>query len=885
MRKSKLLSLGLAALLTLSSVSASATGLGRISDRKNLELRDGIHYSRIKSENELGRQDSYYIRFDYETAPLEAKVVFGPYIKGGDRLSEIVRAYEEEGKEVLFATNGDSYYADGVPKGVVISDGIFHSSGATYMRTLGFTRDKKLVSGYLHPKVDMTIGGAKLPIYYVNNHLDSFSTPVHLLTSKYSTRTGIKSAGVEVVVNMGEDFDGLRLGQSFSGKVVKINQLGQNLGGSNTPIGPNEIVLNASNLSPHYPLLTSRKVGQHVYIDIDASGDRVDWSNVQEGLSAFASLVERKEVQWDNYMRTQSAPRTSIGYLDGNMGIMVNDGRQSQAVGLSYKNLIDFHRNIGYVDIFNMDGGGSSVLMMKMPGDDRARIINSLSDEGHWERYNGNGLIFFAAEGAAPAEEVSEEVPEETEVTETSTQPSYRAARLHDFEADLAVLDWTSRFYNEDGERGGSAEVSINEDIDYVKEGKKSLRVDYDFETEPLTGTVAVEIGPEGSKKLEGSPRAIGMWVYGDGQGALLRTELGSEEYIGDTVIDFEGWKYLEIQLPEGSDHELNWAIRVVGQEDSDVNGKKGTLYFDQVKLIYGEAGANKVGRIGGANRYETAVNIAKEILTDSKVAVITNSENYPDALVAAPLARRNTAPILLAGQDLPETTLNSLELRKAEKVIILGGVNSVSEEIEAQLEELGYQVTRIAGEDRYETSLEAGQLAPNKKIVYMASGENYPDALSIGNLAMRDRAPVVLTSKDSLGESTIQALEDWEVDKVVIAGGENSIDRSVVEELEAMDIQVERIAGDNRYSTSAKIAEAMKVSGYSLASGAGYIDPLTAGPASNYRGRAVLLVEKNQLGPGQYLLEEEGLDNVFIIGGVNSLSQELEDSLKEILK
>ena len=109
MRKSKLLSLGLAALLTLSSVSASATGLGRISDRKNLELRDGIHYSRFKSENELGRQDSYYIRFDYETAPLEAKVVFGPYIKGGDRLSEIVRAYEEEGKEVLFATNGDSY--------------------------------------------------------------------------------------------------------------------------------------------------------------------------------------------------------------------------------------------------------------------------------------------------------------------------------------------------------------------------------------------------------------------------------------------------------------------------------------------------------------------------------------------------------------------------------------------------------------------------------------------------------------------------------------------------------------------------------------------------------------------------------------------------------
>lgn len=145
--------------------------------------------------------------------------------------------------------------------------------------------------------------------------------------------------------------------------------------------------------------------------------------------------------------------------------------------------------------------------------------------------------------------------------------------------------------------------------------------------------------------------------------------------------------------------------------------------------------------RISGENRYETASVIAKN-LDDSNYAVIVSSNSFPDALVSSNLAKHLNAPILLADTSLPAETINSLEEKGVKNVVILGGVNSVSQNAEGKLRELSYSVRRISGEDRYDTAILANEYTLNKDIVYLASGESFADSLSASALAARKVHP-----------------------------------------------------------------------------------------------------------------------------------------------
>ena len=160
---------------------------------------------------------------------------------------------------------------------------------------------------------------------------------------------------------------------------------------------------------------------------------------------------------------------------------------------------------------------------------------------------------------------------------------------LNGFERELEEDNWHWRFFNS-GTRGGDGKVSINYDERYIKRGDGSLRIDYDNATNPVTGTVTIEAGPKvGTGQLEGKPKAIGMWVYGDGSGAWIRIQLKPASYVGDVKVDWTGWKYIETPIPETATfpYDLVWGIRVLTLPSSPNNHKKGTLYFDELRAVY----------------------------------------------------------------------------------------------------------------------------------------------------------------------------------------------------------------------------------------------------------------------------------------------------------
>lgn len=99
--------------------------------------------------------------------------------------------------------------------------------------------------------------------------------------------------------------------------------------------------------------------------------------------------------------------------------------------------------------------------------------------------------------------------------------------------------------------------------------------------------------------------------------------------------------------------------------------------------------------RIGGANRYETAVKIAEAdrgtvpgiVKGEADNIVIASGEAFPDALSAGYLAATKNAPILLTQKGrIPSTVLEFLKNYGAKNVFIVGGDAAVSASVESQL-------------------------------------------------------------------------------------------------------------------------------------------------------------------------------------------------------
>ncbi len=188
--------------------------------------------------------------------------------------------------------------------------------------------------------------------------------------------------------------------------------------------------------------------------------------------------------------------------------------------------------------------------------------------------------------------------------------------------------------------------------------------------------------------------------------------------------------------------------------------------------------------RISGADRYETAVKIAKKIglPTGAQADVIfASGEDFPDALSAAPYAANEGTPILLTrGNSLPDDVVDYLkDLKKgagALKAAVAGGSVAVSENVLSQLNKLKYrssgsdvkvfgEVSRVWGKDRYETSVELGKFygsivnTKSGKIVtrdgsgwfYVATGEDFADALTGAPLAALNGTGILLVNKNAI--------------------------------------------------------------------------------------------------------------------------------------
>lgn len=192
---------------------------------------------------------------------------------------------------------------------------------------------------------------------------------------------------------------------------------------------------------------------------------------------------------------------------------------------------------------------------------------------------------------------------------------------------------------------------------------------------------------------------------------------------------------------------------------------------------------SNKVTRIAGRDRYETSAKVAA--MSKKKNVVIASGENFSDPLYASSYAYSNNAKILLSsGKTLSRQTRDYLLRNKSSigKVTVVGGGQSISSATVRYIQSVtGKNVSRISGRNRYDGSVKVAN-SMNKNKVFIASGEDFADALAISPLAQKLNAPILLSSKGKLDTSVIAFLNNFKssIKDVFIVGGYRTIDNNV---------------------------------------------------------------------------------------------------------
>lgn len=301
--------------------------------------------------------------------------------------------------------------------------------------------------------------------------------------------------------------------------------------------------------------------------------------------------------------------------------------------------------------------------------------------------------------------------------------------------------------------------------------------------------------------------------------------------------------------------------------------------------------GNNKiiVDRIGGETRIETAVELSKKV-DKSDTVIIANAYKFPDAMASAPLAYLKNGVILLTTGDkskgVPKATINEIQRLKAKNIIVVGGNSSVSDEEVSALKKVAKNIKRIGGVDRYQTSeliaYEVNKLTDNKNKVVVASGEVFPDALSVGSYASRKGLAIILSKHNQLPLYSKQAIKNIGANDFIIVGGVNTISKSVEESINGKKV---RYAGLDRYETAKEIAE----NTYSnpnrvfIASGEIFIDSLVVGPVAGRFEAPILLTNKNSLPkPTKDFTMKSSVKHITIVGGVNTVSKKVENELNK---
>ncbi|MDQ0914904.1 phosphodiester glycosidase family protein [Paenibacillus sp. V4I5] len=366
---------------------------GQVLDHRQMELAPGAVYNWYDMKLVRGLEKVHTVEFDPSNPMLELQAgTKSGKVYGMQGVTQMAAYADQPGNRVIAGINGDFYdlsnHGTGVPNGLFMGEGKILNTPDINNAVFVMNEDGTTKIGPT-PKLTrtVTIGGVTSTITHINRY--RADNQLVLYTNDYADSTKTTSLGDEVILDIVEG--DVRSGQTMRLKVAEFRK-----DQGNSPLSPGKIVLSAHGAARS--IIEGLQAGDEVTAAFElASG----WGGAKVAMSGI--MMIRDGVLLDNVQPSGVHPRTAIGTkADGKIVMMEVDGRApSFSEGVETSELGQMMQNLGVTNAINLDGGGSSTFVARLPGESTFKMLNRGSDGG--ERATGNSLLLVnkAPEGSA----------------------------------------------------------------------------------------------------------------------------------------------------------------------------------------------------------------------------------------------------------------------------------------------------------------------------------------------------------------------------------------------------------------------------------------------------------------------------------------------------
>lgn len=565
--------------------------------------------------------------------------------------STTARDNSYEGHRVVGAVNA-SYFYGSSPVSLIAKNNQIINYGALGMNydsptqepvAFGVDKSGKAIADYYTTLHSFTVNGQTYPIDNINAER---SAGTNVLYTSAQKTTGTNQWGIDIVVKgSSQNTKELAFGDAFTGTISNITKYGEK---GDSPIPEDGFVISIQNKD-----LATKLSNLAIDTPIDVKIDIDDkWKDAQFILAAGPLLVKDGKVNIsmpnDSSFVTARSDRTAVAVdATGTRVFLVTvDGRQSgHSNGTSLKDLASMLIAKGAKYAINLDGGGSTSMVVRQPYTTNPVLVNKPSDGSERRVSAILQVVNTAPRGTVKTIKLNQI---QGDVIKGNTYDLKASQAFDEYMNPITInqadIKWSveGNIGKMDGGKftatakgtgkiiavyeGARAEIKVNvveigekpilldsfdkSDVwssEVVKakgavannasnephrQGTASLKLEYDFTTGE-TGTKASYAVAKTPLPILGQPKNIGVWVYGDGAKHWLRGVIvdgaGAKHTINFTQqgeLNWTGWKYVNAKLPESLPLPLKFE-RIYITEPTASYQNKGKIFLDQLQAVY----------------------------------------------------------------------------------------------------------------------------------------------------------------------------------------------------------------------------------------------------------------------------------------------------------
>ncbi|HEX7421118.1 MAG TPA: phosphodiester glycosidase family protein [Thermoanaerobaculia bacterium] len=361
-----------------------------------------VHERGALSTSVSGRQAVYVVRVDMSQPVVRFEAsISNDRIVGLEPTTSQANRKNHEGHRAVAAINADFFDSNQAPFGIHIENGELIAYGPKPRPSFGVTADRRVLIGNAGVSGSLCrVDGICMPVARLNQArtMGEGTGELDLYTSRFGDSTGTDESGTEVTLSGAPSPLPVKGSFEFTVKRVRTKY-------GATKLTEGEVVLSGSGVGAKF--LDLLPDGAHVALTLTPTSG---WETAAHAISGPNILVREGSIAIDPYQHGYAdvaLARSGIGITaKGDVLLFAIDGRQpGYSMGVTLDELAELMVSQGVVTGLNLDGGGSTTLGIRLPGNDGVTMVNRGADGS--ERAVGNSLILFSSAPTGPLAQIA----------------------------------------------------------------------------------------------------------------------------------------------------------------------------------------------------------------------------------------------------------------------------------------------------------------------------------------------------------------------------------------------------------------------------------------------------------------------------------------------